>query len=130
MIVRQRWERAAILISRLILAGLFLMAASFKLLDLEATAGLIRSKGFPAAWLLALGAAGFELSVAASLATGRWLRPAALLGVAYVLSLGFLYHGPSAWAANPLEFAIFTYHFVFVAALLLAAAGPDRGNAQ
>jgi putative oxidoreductase len=52
---------------------------------------------------------------------------AALLAAAYVLFLGFAFHGPSHWAGNQTEFGFFVDHFTFVAGLLFAAAhGPGQ----
>jgi uncharacterized membrane protein YphA (DoxX/SURF4 family) len=41
------WQSTAILVVRLIFAGVFAMAASFKFLGMEGTAGDIASAGFP-----------------------------------------------------------------------------------
>ena len=119
------WRTAAILAGRLIFASVFLMALSFKLMDIDATAAEIASVGFPAARLLAWLAALFELALVACFLTGAWFSEAALLASAYVLFLAFTFHGPSRWAANQAEFGFFVDHFTFIAGLLFAAAhGP------
>ena len=41
------WQTAAILIARLIFAAVFLMAVSFKFMDMGATANYIAVAGFP-----------------------------------------------------------------------------------
>ena len=121
------WRTAAILAGRLIFASVFLMALSFKLMDIGATAAEIASVGFPAAWLLAWLAALFELALVACFLTGAWFSEAALLASAYVLVLVFTFHGPSRWAANQAEFGFFVDHFTFIAGLLFAAVhGPGR----
>jgi uncharacterized membrane protein YphA (DoxX/SURF4 family) len=49
------------------------------------------------------------------------------LAAAYVLFLGFAFHGPSHWAGNQTEFGFFVDHFTFFAGLLYAAAfGPGE----
>jgi len=115
----------AILIARLIFGGVFVMAASFKFMDMQMTAGYIASAGFPMALALAWIAAVFELALAAALLTGAFFSEAALLAAAYVLFLAFAFHGPSHWQGNQNEFGFFVDHFTFIAGLLFAAVhGP------
>jgi putative oxidoreductase len=122
-----RWIAAAVLVGRLIFTAVFVMAASFKLMDIAATATFIASAGFPLAGLLAWLAALFELAVIACFLTGAYFSEGALLAAAYVLFLAFAFHGPSHWAGNQAEFGFFVDHFTFIAGLLLAAAyGPGR----
>lgn len=119
------WTTAAILAGRLIFAAVFIMAVSFKLMDINATAGYIASAGFPLPKLLAWLAALLELALIASFLTGAYFSEAALLAAAYVLFLGFAFHGPSHWTGNQAEFGFFVDHFTFIAGLLFAAAhGP------
>ena len=121
------WQTIAILVGRLIFAGVFLMAASFKFLDMEATAGYIASAGFPFPLLLAWLAAIFEVLLVICFLTGAFFTEAALLAAAYVLFLAFAFHGPSHWEGNQAEFGFFVDHFTFLAGLLFAAAhGPGR----
>lgn len=122
-----RWAAVAVLAGRLIFAAVFIMAVSFKLMDINATAGYIASAGFPLSKLLAWLAALFELALIASFLTGAYFSEAALLAAVYVLFLAFAFHGPSHWAGNQTEFGFFVDHFTFVAGLLFAAAhGPGR----
>ena len=101
------WAAAAILVGRLIFAGLFIMAASFKFMGMKA--------------------AFFELVLIAAFLTGAYFSEAALLAGAYVVFLGVVFHGPSHWKANQAEFGFFVDHFTFLAGLLFAAAhGPGR----
>lgn len=117
----------AVLIARLIFAGLFAMALSFKLMDIHATAAAIAKEGFPVPLLLAVLAAIFEFLLVIAFLTGAWFREAALAAILYVLFLAFSFHGPSHWQANQDEFGFFVDHFTFVAGLLFAAAhGPGR----
>ena len=55
------WQTAAILIARLIFAAVFLMAVSFKFMDIGATAGYIVAAGFPLPLFLAWCAAALEI---------------------------------------------------------------------
>src|SRR6267378_1938423 len=124
---RTRWTTPAILAARLIFTLVFIMAASFKLIDINATATYIASAGFPLPRLLAWLAALLELALITGFLTGAYFSETALLAAAYVLFLGFAFHGPSRWAANQAEFGFFVDHFTFIAGLLFAAAhGPGR----
>ena len=124
---RAGWATAAMLLGRLIFAMIFIMAVSFKLMDINATAGYIAAAGFPLPNVLAWLAALLELALIASFLTGAYFSEAALLAAAYVLFLAFVFHGPSHWAGNQAEFGFFVDHFTFIAGLLFAAAhGPGR----
>jgi putative oxidoreductase len=119
------WHVIAILVARLIFAGIFAMAAIFKFADMNATAGYITSVGFPFPLLLAWLAAFFEIALAVCLLTGAYFTEAALLAAAYVLFLAFAFHGPARWEGNQTEFGFFVDHFTFIAGLLFAAVhGP------
>ena len=120
-------SRAAIIVARLIFAGVFALATAFKLMDPAATAGYIASIGFPAPLFFAWAAALFELALVAAFLSGAFFREAALLAAAYVLFLGFAFHGPAHWAASQAEFGFFVDHFTFIAGLLFAAVhGPGE----
>src|SRR5882724_1057670 len=120
------WQSIAILAGRLIFAGVFVMAASFKFLGMDGTASYIAAAGFPFPLPLAWIAAIFESVLAIRLLTGAFFSEAALLAAAYVLFLAFAFHGPSHWSPdNQTEFGFFVDHFTFIAGLLFAAAhGP------
>jgi len=121
------WQSIAILVGRLIFAGVFIMAASFKFVGMDGTASYIASAGFPFPLPLAWVAAIFESVLAICLLTGAFFSEAALLAAAYVLFLAFAFHGPSHWAGNQAEFGFFVDHFTFIAGLLFAAVkGPGR----
>ena len=124
---RSTWPAVAVLLGRLIFAAVFIMAVTFKLIDIDGTAAYIASAGFPLSKLLAWLAAIFELALIAGLLTGAFFVETALLAAAYVLFLGFAFHGPSHWSGNQNEFGFFIDHFTFMAGLLFAAAhGPGR----
>ena len=115
----------AILIARLIFAGVFIMSATFKVLGMGATVGYVAAVGFPFPLFLAWVAAFFEAALAVALLTGAFFSEAAILAAAYVLFLGLVFHGPSHWSGNQMEIGFFVDHFTFIAGLLFAAVnGP------
>jgi putative oxidoreductase len=120
------WKVIVILVARLIFAGLFAMAATFKFADMNGTAGYIAAVGFPFPLLLAWVAALFETALVLCLLTGAYFTEAALLAAVYVLFLAFAFHGPAQWKPDdPTEFGFFVDHFTFIAGLLFAAVhGP------
>jgi putative oxidoreductase len=121
------WQSIAVIVGRLIFAGIFIMAASFKFLGMENTASYIASAGFPFPLLLAWLAAIFECALVVCFLTGAFFSEAALLAGAYILFLAFTFHGPSRWTGNQHEFGFFVDHFSFFAGLLFAAVtGPGR----
>ena len=125
--VQSPWRTAAVLIARLIFAGVFLIGVIFKFSDMGATAGYIAAAGFPFPMFLAWCAAVLEVVLVLCLLTGAYFSQAALVAAAYVLFLGLAFHGPSHWAGNQAEFGFFVDHFTFLAGLLFAAVhGPGR----
>jgi uncharacterized membrane protein YphA (DoxX/SURF4 family) len=112
-------------VARLIFAAVFLMAVGFKLAGIQATADYIAAAGFPIPLVLAWLAAIFEAALVIAFLTGALFSSACYLAAAYVLFLGFAFHGPSHWTGNQMEFGFFVDHFTFVAGLLFAAVhGP------
>ena len=122
------WKTAALLLARLVMAAMFSLGMVFKFVDINATAGYIAAAGFPLSTLLAWVAAFFELALVLSFLSGAYFREAALLAAAYVIFLGFAFHGPSHWTDDAgLNFGAFVSHFPFAAGLLFAAVhGPGR----
>jgi putative oxidoreductase len=121
------WQTIAILIGRLIFAGVFLLAVFFKFASMEGTASYIAAAGFPFSYFLAWVAAIFECVLIFCFLTGAFFSEASLIAGVYVIFLGFAFHGPSHWAGNQAEFGFFVNHFTFLAGLLFAAAkGPGR----
>jgi uncharacterized membrane protein YphA (DoxX/SURF4 family) len=117
----------AILVARLIFAGVFAMAAAFKFAGRVATAAEMAGAGFPLALPLAWIAALFETALVIAFLTGLLFTEAAIVSIAYVLFLAVFFHGPDRWTANPMEFGFFVDHFTFVAGLLFAAVhGPGE----
>jgi uncharacterized membrane protein YphA (DoxX/SURF4 family) len=122
-------KTTAILIARLIFAGVFFMSAAFKfwLMGMDATAAEIAAAGFPFPLFLAWVAAFFEVALGLGFLTGLFFSETAIVAAAYVLFLGVSFHGPAKWTANPMEFGFFIDHFTFIAGLLFAAAhGPGE----
>lgn len=117
----------AILLARLIFAAVFAMAASFKFIDIQATATYIASAGFPFPLFLAWVAAFFECALVIAFLTGAYFSEASVLAAVYVVFLAFAFHGSSRWSANQAEFGFFVDHFTFLAGLLFAAVhGPGE----
>ena len=120
-------KTTALLVARLIFAGVFAMAAAFKFADMQGTADYIAAAGFPFPLMLAWLAAIFEVALTVALLTGAFFSEAALLAAAYVLFLAFAFHGPAHWEGNQNEFGFFVDHFTFIAGLLFAAVhGPGE----
>jgi uncharacterized membrane protein YphA (DoxX/SURF4 family) len=117
----------AILIARLIFAGVFAMAAAFKFYGMAETAAYIAAAGFPFPLLLAWLAAIFEVALVLAFLTGAFFSEASLLAGVYVIFLAVAFHGPGRWQANQAEFGFFIDHFTFLAGLLFAAVhGPGQ----
>jgi len=122
-------KTAAILLARVIFAGVFMMSAAFKFwfVGMDATAQQIAGAGFPYPLFLAWVAAFFEVALAIGFLTGLYFSEVAIVAAAYVLFLGVSFHGPDRWSSNPMEFGFFIDHFTFIAGLLFAAVhGPGR----
>jgi putative oxidoreductase len=118
-------SRIAIIVARLIFAGVFAMAMSFKFMSPGGTAEYIASIGFPAPLLFAWLAAFFELGLVISFLSGAFFREAAVAAAIYVVFLAFAFHGPAHWTMSQAEFGFFVDHFTFLAGLLFAAVhGP------
>jgi uncharacterized membrane protein YphA (DoxX/SURF4 family) len=120
-------QTVSILVARLIFGAAFLMAATFKFLGMDATATYIAAAGFPLPLALAWIAAFFEVALVIAFLSGAFFTYASYLAAAYVLFLGFTFHGPSQWSGNQMEFGFFVDHFTFMAGLLFAAVhGPGN----
>lgn len=119
------WATAAVLTGRVIFAGVFLMAVSFKFMGMGSTAAYIAAAGFPMPLVLAWCAAILEAALVIAFLSSAYFREACLMASVYVIFLGIAFHGPSHWGKNQDEFGFFVDHFTFLAGLLFAAAhGP------
>jgi len=81
-----------LLVSRLLLSGMFVMSGFQKLVDPAGTAGMITGAGLPAATLLAYAAGVFELVAGLAVLTGFQTRIAALLLAGFSLFTGLVFH--------------------------------------
>lgn len=121
------WRDVAILIARLVFAGLFLMAVTFKLMGINDTASYIAAAGFPIPLVLAWLAAALEIALVLAFLTGAFFTEASLVAAVYVVFLAIAFHGPGRWQASQAEFGAFIDHFTFMAGLMFAAVhGPGR----
>ena len=119
------WAAIAVIVARLIFVAVFGMATAFKFAGIHNTASFIAAAGFPFALFLAWIAAFFELALVLCFLSGAFFTEASLAAAAYVVFLGFSFHGPSHWSGNQAEFGSFVDHFTFLAGLLFAAVnGP------
>src|SRR5207302_8387241 len=119
------WAAVAIVVARRICAAVLSMATAFKFAGIHDTARFIAAAGFPFALFLAWIAAFFELALVLCFLSGAFFTEASLAAAAYVVFLGFSFHGPSHWSGNQAEFGSFVEHFTFFAGLLFAAVnGP------
>ena len=120
------WRSIAVLVGRLVFAGVFIMAAAFKFADINGTAAYIAGAGFSFPLFLAWVAAIFEILLVIGFVTGAFFAEIALLAAAYVLLLAFSFYGPSNWG-DQMKMGSFINHFIFIAGLLFAAVhGPGQ----
>ena len=122
------WNTWGVLVARLVIAALFLMAVSFKLMDIDQTASYIAAAGFPMPLALSWLAVILEAMLTFAFVTGAYFRLASFVAIFYVLFLGFAFHGPSHWEGNQMEFGAFVDHFTFAAGLIYMVA-HGTGNA-
>src|SRR5205807_8212700 len=115
------WAAVAIIVPRLIFAAVFSMATAFKFAGIHDTASFIAAAGFPFALFLAWIAAFFELALVLCFLSGAFFTEASLAAVAFVVFLGFSFHGPSHWYGNHAEFGSIVDYFTFLAGLLFVA---------
>ncbi len=121
------WRTHGLLIARLIMGGVFLMAAYMKWSNVAGMAEYVASAGFPYPVVLVWIAAFFELILGLCIITGVFFRGAALFLLIYALFLAFVFHGPSQWATDQNHFGFFVDHFVMVAGLLfMLGNGPGK----
>ncbi len=94
------WHSLAILVGRLIFLAIFIMAVSFKFMDINGTAAYIAAAGFPLSQVLVWCAVILEVLLVLGFLTGAYFAETCLLAGAYVIFLAFGFHGPSHWAAT------------------------------
>jgi putative oxidoreductase len=121
------WRTHGLLVARIIMGGVFLMAAYMKFTNISGMAGYIAAMNFPFPTTLIWIAAIFELIMGLCIVTGVFFRGAALLLGVYAIFLAIVFHGPSLWGSNQDEFGFFVDHFVMLAGLLfMLGHGPGR----
>ena len=103
MVSERRLQHIVVPVARLIFAGMFAMAFTFKVIGLQSTAHYIAAAGFPIPLMLAALAASLELGLVLCFLTGAFFREAALAAVIYVLFLAFAFHGPASWTGNEMQ---------------------------
>jgi len=89
------------LAGRSLVALVFLTAGIGKLMALQGTAAYMRSKGLPAAPILAVGAAALEITAGALVVFGIRARTAALVLGAFLVVVTAIFHNP--WGLPPAE---------------------------
>jgi putative oxidoreductase len=89
------------LAGRSLVALVFVTAGFGKLMALQGTAAYMRSKGLPAAALLAIVAAVLEITAGVLVAAGMRARTAALALAAFLLVVTAIFHNP--WGLPPAE---------------------------
>jgi putative oxidoreductase len=125
------WQSYALVVARLLMGGMFLMAAYMKVFSMggiNGTAGYIAGVGIPfplvGAWLATV----FELGIGIAFITGACFKEAALLTIVYVIFLTVMFHGPSTWTDQAgVGFGFFVDHLTLMAGLLfMVAHGPGE----
>jgi putative oxidoreductase len=95
---------------RILIAIIFIFAGFGKVTGLEGTAGYIASKGLPAAYLLAVGAAIVELGGGILLAVGFKTRIVAAIIALFTLAAALIFH--NFWGAPAAEAQNQMIHFL------------------
>lgn len=122
------WKTHGLLIARIIMGGVFLMAAGMKFTNIHGTAQSIAAlHNWPFPVILTLIAAFFELGTGLCVITGVFFRKAVFLLGLYVIFLAITFHGPAMWIGDQNEFGFFIDHFVMLAGLLYML-GNGIGN--
>jgi putative oxidoreductase len=118
------WKTHALLIARLLMGGVFLMAASMKFMDISGQAQYVAMlhSSWPQPVILIWLAAFLELAIGLGLVLGVYFREAALVAGAYIIFLAFAFHGPGMWVGSQTEFGFFIDHFTMLSGLLFMAA--------
>jgi len=116
------FERYLAPAGRILVGAFFLLAGLSKVVDLAGTAGYIDSVGLPAASLLAILAAVFEIAMGGALIAGFKAKYAALALAGFVLLANFLFHGPGLWTEQPMQQMLFMKNLAIFGALLFMGA--------
>jgi putative oxidoreductase len=120
------WQTYALVVARLLMGGMFLLAAYYKFADINMTAGYIASVGIPYGVMFAWIAGIAEAGIGISFITGACFREAALFSVAYIIFLTAVFHGPATWT-DQTGIGLFIDHLTLIAGLLfMVAHGPGE----
>jgi putative oxidoreductase len=79
-------------LGRLMLAAIFLLSAAGKLADFNGTAGMMASKGIPAAPVMLVGAIAFEIAGGLSILLGYRPRIGAVLLLVFLVLASYYFH--------------------------------------
>ena len=114
------WQSVALLVARLLIAGLFIGGAVQKTQP-QAVMDLLAGKGMPT-WLV-WPALAFNAGAAVALVLGIWVTPVALALAAYCAFTSMFHYIPS----DPWQMTIFVKNWAIAGGCLaLAVAGPGR----
>jgi putative oxidoreductase len=116
------WTTHALLLARVLMGALFVVSGIQKFQGIDGVAGYITSAGLPAAVALAWFAAVVEVVLGAMIILGIYFRSATLFLAVFVLIISFPFHGPNAWAQDPMQQVMFLKNMAIVAGLLFMMA--------
>lgn len=119
----------AVLVARVLLAGMFVYSGFGKLTGFAGTAGFIASKGTPLPELMAAGAIAVELGCGLLLLAGYKARWAALAIFLFLIPTTLIFH--NFWAAAPEQLMSQKINFmknvtIMGGMLMVWAFGPGR----
>ena len=113
---------AVLLVSRVLIAFIFIMAGASKFGAIDGTAGYIASTGLPAATALAWAAAIFEVVAGVFILVGFQTRNTAIALAAFTLFTGFWFHFQPA---DQMQFISFMKNLAIAGGFgFLAVSGP------
>lgn len=112
MEIIRKCERYFTPIGRIMLGAFFLLAGISKIMDVGGTAGYIESVGFPMAGTLAILAIIVEVGAGGALMIGYQARWAAIVLAVFTFIISFPFHGPSTWAADPMQQIMFMKNMI------------------
>jgi putative oxidoreductase len=137
---RSRWTRTAFSPARIVHVGarslialVFLAAGIGKLMAVQGTAAYIRSKGLPAAPILAVAAAALELTAGALLVVGTKARAAAVALAVFLVLVTAIFHNPVGLPpaeAQAQAQQVFKNLAILGGLLLIAARAPARARSR
>ena len=137
---RSRWTQTAFSRDRILHFGarslvalVFLVAGIGKLMAVQGTAAYIRSKGLPAAPILAVAAAALELTAGALVAAGTRVRVAAVALAVFLVVVTAIFHNPLGLPpaeAQAQAQQVFKNLAILGGLLLVAARAPVRERSR